>query len=60
MKEEFAVIECSKPTGVKRKMRKRKLRRGVKLQGALRQNGVNQGLYIFRVIKSRKMRRAMK
>jgi hypothetical protein len=56
--KEVAIIEYSKPTGVKRKMRKRKLRRGVKLQGALRQNGVNQGLYIVRVIKSKKMRRA--
>jgi hypothetical protein len=39
-----SIIEFSQSKGIKPKMRERKLRSGVNWQGALKQNGIKQGL----------------
>jgi hypothetical protein len=39
---------------------KAQIKKRCKITRGVKANGVNQGLYIIRVIKSRKMRRAMK
>lgn len=41
------IIECSKPKGIKLKMRAHKLKSMTQWQGALKQKGIKQGLHVF-------------